>query len=65
MMTPLFIYRRGDPYLVRDLSDQVDKPPEDYKLVASIEGRTWLQSFLNYESKDRQRMLKELKGEGL
>ena len=65
-MNPLFIYKRQpqttdlfDLYLVRS-SMEIEPPYEEYKLVASIEGRTWLQSFLNYAQKDRNRMLREL-----
>jgi hypothetical protein len=62
-MTPLFVYRRGeDQYLVRDLNGQADAPPPDYKLVATIEARTWLQFYLNYDAKDRRRMIRELEG---
>jgi len=59
-MTPLFIYKSGRSYLVREPEGQADLPPDDYVLVSSIEARTWLQCFLNYEHKDRKRMLKEL-----
>ena len=66
-MTPLFICRKKHPdrdlYLVRELGDQVDNPPDDYVLVASIYARSWLQSFLNYDTKNRNRMIRELEGE--
>ena len=70
-MTPLFIYKKGSSYLVRDLGDKVTKaiqrqeglkPPEDYMLVSSIDAPAWLQCYLNYEAKDRRRMMKELEG---
>ena len=65
-MTPLLVYRlrhrRGNLYLVRESGGQADAPPPDYDLVATIEARTWLQSFLNYGTADRKRMLKELEG---
>jgi hypothetical protein len=61
-MTPLFIYMREAPganlYLVRGATDDLTHP--GYKLIASIEARVWLQSFLNYEKKDRDRMILEL-----
>ena len=62
-MTPLFVYRRGeDQYLVRELNDKHELVPPDYNLVVSIEARTWIQCFLNYEQKDRKRMIRELEG---
>lgn len=59
-MDPLFIYRSGYGFLVRSLDGQHDPPPDDYTLVATIDPRVWLQSYLNYEAKDRERMLGEL-----
>jgi len=61
-MTPIFVYRNGDQYLVRDLGGEVDAPPPDYQLVASIDAAPWLQWFLNYDAKNRRRMIRELEG---
>ena len=61
-MTPLFVYRRGDQFLIRELDDHMDDLPPKYKLVASIDARTWLQFYLNYGATDRRRMLKEIRG---
>jgi len=62
-MTPLFVYKRGRSYLVRELEGKADPPPEDYRLVTSIDARIWLQCYLNYERKDRARMVRELEKE--
>ena len=65
-MHPLFVYRKqipgSDLYLVRELDGDHDAPGEGYKLVASIEPRTWFQCFLNYDKKERGRMVRSLEG---
>ena len=65
-MHPLFVYRKQIPgeelFLVRGLDGDWDAPGEGYKLVASISPRTWFQCFLNYGTKDRNRMIRSLEG---
>ena len=64
-MIPLFIYKRKTPeggniFLVRGAAD--DPVYQGYELVTTIEARTWIQSFLNYDKTDRDRMVLELEG---
>ena len=61
--TPIFVYRlTSGYYLCRSLGDEVDKPPEGSTLVASLDAKVWLQFYLNYDAKNRRRMIKELEG---
>ena len=57
-MNPLFIYYIAkDNYIVLDLFQD---PPEGATLVASIDPKEWLQSYLNASLKKRAEMLREI-----
>jgi hypothetical protein len=58
LMVPLFIYKSKDKFLVREINDDFMQ----FSLIASIDAALWLTVFLNHDKKNRDRMVRELKG---
>jgi hypothetical protein len=57
-MLPLFIYKTGNKFLVLEIGKEYSPS----KLVASIDAARWLETYLNYDKKNRNRMVRELEG---
>ncbi len=59
-MTPVFIYTKNGRYHVYS-GTTVVTTHDGYKLIASIDVGPWLTALFNYDSKNRNRMIKEIK----